>query len=59
MMLLGGMIASDEDVEGPEDYRKAIFCKGRELKRGMISAEKTFEIVEMIKRKNIGEKAQI
>ncbi len=41
-MLLNGMIASDEEVEAPEDDRKAIFCKGRELKRGMISAEKTF-----------------
>ena len=54
-MLLENAMAENEVVEA-EDERKAIFCKGRELKRGMISAEKTFQIVEMIKKRNIGEK---
>ena len=53
--MLENAMAEDEVVEA-EDERKAIFCKGRELKRGMISAEKTFQIVEMIKKRNIGEK---
>ena len=52
-MLDYGMAASEE--EEAEDARKVIFCKGLELKRGMISGEKTFQIVEMIKKKKIGE----